>query len=99
MPDEAVISANRLPADVLEHAVGDQRGQVRVAGAQVQVEPAVVVEVAEVAAHGGEDHVQAGFLGHVLEALAAAGCGRARSRCRLCGWPSRPLTTSSSVRS
>ena len=59
-----------LAADVLEHPVGDQRAQVGVAGAQVEVEEAVVVEVAEVAPHGGEDHVQAGFLGLVLEALA-----------------------------
>ena len=65
------MSANRLAADVLEHPVGDQRGQARVAGAEVEVEPAVVVEVGEVAAHRGEDHVEAGFRGHVLECLAA----------------------------
>ncbi len=70
VPDEPVISANRAPADVLEHAVGDQGGEARVAGAQVEVEEAVVVEVAEVAPHGGEDQVQPGFLGPVLEASA-----------------------------
>ena len=70
MPEDAGDLGEPLAADVLEHAVGDQRGQARLAGAQVHVEEAVVVEVAEVAPHRGEDHVQAGFLGHVLEALA-----------------------------
>src|SRR5262249_44867497 len=60
-----------LAADVLEHAVGDERFQVRVARAEVEVEVAVVVEVGEVGAHGGEDLVHAGLLADVLEALAA----------------------------
>ena len=59
-----------LAADILEHAVGDQRAQVGVAGAEVQVEKTVVVEVAEIASHGLEDHVQTGFFGLVLEAFA-----------------------------
>ena len=80
--------------DVLEHAIGDERGQVRVAGAQVEVEEAVVVEVAEVAPHRGEDHVQPGLLGHVLEALARSGCETAGWNTGVCGWPIRPLTTS-----
>ena len=63
------MSAKRVAAHVLEHPVGHQGAQVWVAGAQVKVEKPVVVEVAEVAAHGGEDEVQAGFLGLVLEPL------------------------------
>ncbi len=43
---------------------------VGVARSQVEVEPAVVVEVAEVAPHRGEDQVQAGFLGLILELAA-----------------------------
>ncbi len=46
--------------DVLEHPVGDQSAQVGVAGREVEVEEAVVVEVGEVAPHRAEDHVEAG---------------------------------------
>ena len=99
MPDDAGDLGEPLAADVLEHAVGDQRAQVGVAGAQVEVEEAVVVEVAEVAPHRGEDQVQAGLLGLVLEALAVHVAEEpVRSRGRAAG-PIRPLTTSSSVRS
>ena len=91
MPEDAVMSANRSAVDVLEHAVGDQEAQVGVAGAQVDVEEAVVVEVAEVASHGGEDQVQAGFLGLVLEASCRSRCERAGSIIALCGWPIMPF--------
>ena len=40
------------------------------AGPQVEVEEAIVVEVGEIASHRGEDQVEAGVLGHVLESLA-----------------------------
>ncbi len=59
-----------LAADVLEHAVGDERGQVGFTGAKIHVEEAVVVEIAVVAPHRREDHVESGFLGHIVETLA-----------------------------
>src|SRR5207247_4410494 len=60
-----------LAANIFEHAVGDQHVNAGVAGAQVEVEIAVVVEVGEVAAHGGEDPVHPRLCANVLEALAA----------------------------
>ena len=56
-----------LAADVLEHAVGYQRAQVRLAGSQVHVQETVVVEITVVAAHGGEHQIQTCWLGHVFE--------------------------------
>ena len=55
-------------ADVLEmgaavvsvHPVGDERGEVGVSGGEVEVEPSIVVEIAEVAAHGVADPVEPG---------------------------------------
>ncbi len=47
-------------ARVAEHPVGDERAHVGIAGAQVDVEPAVVVEVAEVETHAQHDPVQTG---------------------------------------
>ena len=58
-----MISAKRWPPTFLNMRLGTSDGQVGVAGGQVEVEIAVVVEVGEVAAHGGEDLVHAGFLG------------------------------------
>jgi hypothetical protein len=49
--------AETQAVDILEHPVGDEGGQVRLARAEVHVEPAVVVEVAVVGPHGREDHV------------------------------------------
>ena len=70
VPEEAVISAKRLPATFLNMRLGTSVARCRVAGAQVDVEEAVVVEVAEVAAHRGEDQVEPGLLGHVSKPLA-----------------------------
>ena len=67
MPVEVVTSSNRLSLDVLEHDVGHQVGVGRLAGAQVNVEEAVVVDVAEIGAHDQQDPVEAGLLGHVAE--------------------------------
>ena len=61
------MSAKRVPPDVLEHPVRHERAQVRIAGPEIEVEEAVVVEVGEVAAHRGEDQVEAGLLRLVLE--------------------------------
>ena len=57
-----VTSWKRVPAVVAEHPVGHQRAEVGVAGAEVEVEPAVVVEVAEVEAHAGMTLSEAGRL-------------------------------------
>ena len=68
-----------LPAGIAEHSVGHQRSVIRVAGANVEVEPAVVVEVAEVAAHRVEDFVAVGLFGPIDEgavALVAVEAGR-----------------------
>ena len=62
MREEPVMSANRDPADVLEHPVGDEGGQARLAGSQVEIEPAVIIEIGEVAAHGRIHAVQSGRL-------------------------------------
>ena len=67
-----MISAKRPPADILEHAVGNQGGDVRLARSQIHVEETVVVEIGEIASHRGEDQVQTGRFGHILEVLAAA---------------------------
>src|SRR5438132_8457977 len=59
-----------LAGDVLEHAVGDEHGQAGVAGAEIEVEIAVVVKITEVASHRGEAHVQTGFPRDVLKTQA-----------------------------
>ena len=56
-----MISANRLPSTFLNIRFGTRVARLGLAGAQVHVEPAVVVEVGEVASHRREDHVEAGF--------------------------------------
>ena len=62
---------DELPAAVvLEHAIGNQQRQFGAASAEVHVEPAVVVEIGEVAPHRDEDLVEAGLFRHVLKALA-----------------------------
>ena len=65
-----VISANRSPSTFLNMRFGIRVAKLGSPVPRVHVQEAVVVEVAEVAPHRGEDHVEAGFLGHVLEALA-----------------------------
>ncbi len=55
---------------VLEHPVRDEQRQVGVAGAEIEVEPTVVVKVGEVAAHGRKDHVQPGLGRAVFEAFS-----------------------------
>ena len=54
------------------HPVRNHREQVRVAGAEVEVEPAVVVEVSEVATHGVEQPIQLHRSRDVLERAVAA---------------------------
>src|SRR2546430_359498 len=39
------------PFNAAEHSVGDDRTKIRVAGAEIEIEPAIVVDVAEIAAH------------------------------------------------
>src|SRR6478752_3430165 len=44
-------------ADVVKHPVRNHGPQIRIARTEVEVEPSVVVEVTEVAAHGEDDLV------------------------------------------
>src|ERR1700683_5001326 len=46
--------------DVVEHPVGDERGEVGVAGAEIHIQPAVVVDIAEIRAHRVYGPVEAG---------------------------------------
>jgi len=59
------------PAVVPEHPVGDERVEIGIAGAEVEIQPAVVVEVAEVRAHGVQHPVQPDDLRHVFEGAVA----------------------------
>ena len=60
-----------LPTSIPVHVVGHQRVDGRIAGPQVEVEPAVVVEVAEVGPHRGAREGQAELPGCVVEATLA----------------------------
>ena len=64
-------------ADVAEQHVGHQVGVRRPAGPQVDVEEAVVVDVAEVRAHRQDDPVEPDLGRHVAEASDRRRCGRA----------------------
>ena len=88
------MSAKRWPSTFLNMRLGTRVLKSGVPGTQIEVEEAVVVEVAEVASHRGENQVQAGFLGLVLESLPSTLC-QSRFDSRLCGWPFMPLTMSS----
>ena len=70
------MSSNRSPIDVLEHEVDVQALVRHVAGPQVDVEVAVVVDVPEVRAHRRHRPVEADLLGDVAEAVLNRGCGR-----------------------
>ena len=59
--------AEALAGHIPEQAIGDKGLQGGVSGAQVKVQVAVIVEVAEVRAHGGKVQVEPGLAGHVLE--------------------------------
>ena len=69
VPEEPRYQQTASPPTFLNIRFGNESGEIRVAGAQVHVEPAVVVKVAIVASHGRENHVQARFLGHVSKPL------------------------------
>ena len=56
MPDEAVISANRRPSTFLNIRFGTRVARLGSPVRQIHVEPAVIVEVGEVAAHRHENH-------------------------------------------
>lgn len=60
-----------FPGVVSEHPVGNQRREVGVSRGEVEVEPTVVVEVSEVAAHRVADALHSGLLRHVLERAVA----------------------------
>ena len=60
-----------LPPIISQHDVGHQGMELRIASRQVNVEPAVVVDVAEVGAHGKADAVEASAFGHIAEAAIA----------------------------
>ena len=60
-----------MPAVVAEHPVGNERGKIRVAGADVEIQPAVVVEVAKVGAHRVEQFEHARLLGDVGKGAVA----------------------------
>ena len=70
MPEERGDVGESLPPTFLNMRLGTSVAMLRLAGAQVEVEAAVVVEIGEVASHGRIHAVQAGCRGHVLEALA-----------------------------
>ncbi len=91
VPEDAGDLGEALAAHVLEHPVGDEARQVGIAGAQVHVQEAVVVEIAEIAAHGREDHVQTGLPWSRPRSLFRPGCETACWTFLLCGWPMHAL--------
>src|SRR2546427_9109842 len=56
-----------LTAVVAEHPIGNDRAQVGITRAEVEVRKTVVVEVAKVACHAKQHFIEAGFLGDVAE--------------------------------
>jgi len=58
-------------AVVAEHAIGNEGGVIGVAGANIEIEPAVVIEIAEIAAHGVKDLVEADLFGDIGEGAVA----------------------------
>src|SRR5437667_8580975 len=46
---------------ISKHPVRDQRGEARIAGAQVEIEPSVVVQIAEIGSHGEQQLIQTDF--------------------------------------
>src|SRR5688572_17616968 len=58
-------------AVVAKHSVWDQRGKIGISGAQVEIEIAIIIEIAEVGAHGVQHAIKTGFLRHVLECTVA----------------------------
>src|SRR5690348_8043574 len=72
---------------VAKHAVGNDAAEVRIAGADVEIEEAVVVEIAEVSAHSeqhlvephaGADIGEGSIVIVVIEARPLAGIGHAQ---------------------
>src|SRR5438445_8380528 len=57
----------KLPFRIAIHAFGSERGKLRVARAEVEIQPSVIVQIAEIAAHGQKDMVQMRRGGHVGE--------------------------------
>ena len=51
----------------MEEAVGFQAADLRIAGAEVEVDEAVVVEVGDAGAHDADGEVEAGLVGDVGE--------------------------------
>src|SRR5208282_3957400 len=57
----------KFPFGIAKHPLGSQHGQVRRAGSEVKIQPAVIVEVAEIASHREKDVIQVHLLGHIGE--------------------------------
>ena len=77
----------RLAVPVAQQHARHERAVRRAAGAEIDVEEAVVVDVAEVRPHRHEHLGQSGLARHVRESCRRPGCGRASSCCALCGRP------------
>lgn len=56
--------------DVFEHSIRHQCSQIGVAGTEVHIQKTVVVDVAKVAAHRGENQIQSGIGSHVGKRIA-----------------------------
>ena len=50
---------------IAEHAVGNNRRQTGIAGSEVKIEPAIIIQIAKIGAHGKEHTVQMRRLGNV----------------------------------
>src|ERR1041385_5823305 len=50
---------------ISKSAIGNEGAQIGIAGAKINVEPAVVIEIAKVRTHGKDHMVQAHLLAHV----------------------------------
>src|SRR5206468_2271382 len=50
---------------IAEHAVGNNSCQTGIAGAEVEIEPAIIVQIPKIGSHGEEDTVQMCRLGNV----------------------------------
>ena len=61
-----------LPVIVSEHPVGNERRKIWIAGAEVKIEPAIVVEIPEVGAHGVKHAIESDGFGNILERAIAS---------------------------
>ena len=94
-----MISANRLPATFLNMRLGTSVARLGSPVPRYKSRKPSLSKSPKLLPMVAKTMSRPGFRGHVLEALAPGVAEQAGWRSRLCGWPIRPLTTSSSVRS